>query len=121
MALLDAKLEQLVSQPDGKIEKIRLFELLVEPTNAIRENGEELFDDDRVCARKGVKIPPVKHQGLRRLEGDDCRGPRTAVEEGKVAEEVARAKDGDDCLFSVGGREHDLDLTADDDQEGIAG
>src|SRR5579884_4016060 len=108
MALLDAKLEQLVSQPDGKIQKIRLFELLVEPTNAIRENGEKLFDDDRVCSQKGVKIPPMKHQGLRGLEGDDRRGPRTANEEGEIAKEVARAKDGDDRLLSVGGREHDL-------------
>ena len=68
-------------------------------------------------AEEGV---PSENEGLGRLDGDDRRRVGRAVEEGELAEELARPEDGDDGrLRTLAGWQDDLDLARGDDEQRI--
>jgi len=85
-----------------------------------RERRKERSSKLRIAVDEAQELVAVEDERLRRFDRDDRRRVRGAVEDGQLAEELARAEDGHDrWLGALVRREDDLDRAACDDEQRI--
>jgi predicted HAD superfamily Cof-like phosphohydrolase len=67
------------------------------------------------------EVPVLEHEHAGRGDSRGGRRARARVEERELAEQLARAEDGEEVLAAVGGAVADLHLAVDEDVQTVAG
>ena len=97
-------------------------DLAREPPDLPRQRREHRPAQRGLGVDQAVERVAPEHKSFGRPDRDRGRGPRPAVEQGELPEEPASPQGReDDRLRSLLGRQHDLDLSAGDDEQRVTG
>lgn len=118
---LGAELEKLLGKATGKVKKVSPAELVVQSSDVTSQDRQDALGSIDVLTQESAKVLPVEHERLDRFKGNDGRRARLIVQQGHLAEEIAGAKQCDDRFITLSGRENDLDLTAQENDQVTAG
>ena len=104
----------------GDVEEVELLDVMGEAADLGGERREERLPHHRLGCDQLAEAIARKDVGLRRLDGDRGRGARRSVEQGELAEEVARTERREDRLVARIGGQGDLDGTRHHDEQRVA-
>jgi ribonuclease BN (tRNA processing enzyme) len=103
----------------GDIEEVQLLDVIRESTELRGERPQQGIDDRGLGCQQFTELAARQDQRLRRLKGRCRGGSRRAVEQGELPKDVAGTERCKNGLISGVRREHDLDRTSHDDEEGV--
>ena len=103
----------------GDVEEVQLLDMIGQAAELRRDRREQGVDDRGLGGKQFAELGTRQDERLRRLEGRGRRGSRRTVEQGELTEDVAGSERCENGLVPGVGREHDLDRTRHDDEEGV--
>src|SRR5579871_2645935 len=99
----------------------RFLHPLALPADALAEQLNDLDRDLRLALEMAEKILPPQHYQLGSLTGSRIRGTALAIEDGNLAEQIARPHEIQGQAAAIGGPGLDADLPAANPEQRIAG
>ena len=109
------------SEPAGDVEEVEFLDMVRQAAELRGERREQGVADGGLRGEQLAKLGPRQDERLSWFQGRGGGGSRRPVEEGQLAEDIARSEGREDRLVAGVGWEHDLDRPAHDDEQGIPG
>ena len=111
------EVDETCSQPTGHVEEMELRHVDGEPPHLAGERREERVAERWLGRDQLAECLPWNDDRLGRDERGRARRTRRAIEQRDLAEDVAGAQGRQDRLVTRLGRQRDLDLAGDDDEQ----
>jgi hypothetical protein len=120
-SVLLTQVDKNAGQARRQVQETEVPHHVVGGAESLRQGGQKLERHLGVAFQEGQEIPSPQDQESAILHGGDRGAARLAVEQGHLAEHVARLQDAEDRLLAIRGDEADLDPPLHDDQQVIPG